>query len=199
MKIYMIRHGATKGNIEHRYVGITDEPILPEVVREIYLDKLKYKELNKVKKVYVSPMLRCRETARLIFPKASLIEVEDFRECDFGEFEYKNYEELNGDSRYQHFIDTEGREGFPGGEGRDEFIERCANAFRKLLEQESDTAVAMVVHGGTIMSILDKFSEPHKDYYLWQVKNLCGYVADVIADDKTGIKINNVEELCLKK
>lgn len=199
MRIYMIRHGRTKGNIEHRYVGKTDESILPEVNREIFLDKVKYNELSEIKKVYVSPMLRCRETAELILPDAALIEIEDFRECDFGDFEYKNYEELNGDSRYQHFIDTEGRGGFPGGEGRDEFVERCANAFTKLLEQESDNVLVMVVHGGTIMSILDKFSKPHKDYYSWQVNNLCGYMVDVIADDETGIKINNVEELCLKR
>ena len=30
MKVYMIRHGATKGNKEHRYVGVTDELLLQE-------------------------------------------------------------------------------------------------------------------------------------------------------------------------
>ena len=28
MRMYLIRHGATQGNLEHRYVGRTDEGIL---------------------------------------------------------------------------------------------------------------------------------------------------------------------------
>ena len=30
MRIYLIRHGVTKGNLEHRYVGSTEEVLLPE-------------------------------------------------------------------------------------------------------------------------------------------------------------------------
>ena len=37
--------------------------------------------------------------------------------------------------------------------------------------------MAFVVHGGTIMSILEAFAEEKKNYYDWQVKNGCGYVA----------------------
>lgn len=30
MRVYLIRHGVTKGNLEHRYVGSTEEVLLPE-------------------------------------------------------------------------------------------------------------------------------------------------------------------------
>ncbi len=36
-------------------------------------------------------------------------------------------------------------------------------------------SAALVVHGGTIMSILDGFAVPHEDFYFWQVKNARGY------------------------
>ena len=35
--------------------------------------------------------------------------------------------------------------------------------------------VAMVVHGGTIMSILEQYGVPQKSYYDWRVENGCGY------------------------
>ena len=34
-KIVLIRHGMTQGNQEHRYVGTTDEGMLPESVEEL--------------------------------------------------------------------------------------------------------------------------------------------------------------------
>ena len=40
----------------------------------------------------------------------------------------------------------------------------------------------MVIHGGTIMSILDGFAVPHRDYFDWQVKNLEGY--EIETDEK---------------
>ena len=35
--------------------------------------------------------------------------------------------------------------------------------------------VAVVVHGGTIMAILERFGTPKKNYFDYQVKNGCGY------------------------
>lgn len=116
MKIYMIRHGKTKGNREHRYVGSTDEPLLFESVC-----LLKERKMPKVDVLYTSPLKRCMETASLLFPKMKQRVIVDFRECEFGEFEYKNYEELNGNPDYQRFIDTMGECGFPGGEDRKHF------------------------------------------------------------------------------
>ena len=66
-------------------------------------------------------MKRCLETAEILFPEklyehVPRIQKAGLSECDFGTFEYKNYLELSGDAEYQYFIDTLGREGFPGGE-----------------------------------------------------------------------------------
>ena len=106
MKCYLIRHGATKGNQEGRYVGSTDEPVLSEQLEKLI--KLK-SILSPVDYVFTSPYLRCRQSAQEIFsgfitaPEV----IWDFREIDFGEFEYKNYQELNGNIDYQRFIDRD--------------------------------------------------------------------------------------------
>ncbi len=65
--------------------------------------------------VFVSPMLRCRQTAEILFPQIPQIEIDPWREMDFGEFEGKNYAQLNGDPRYQAWIDSGGTLAFPGG------------------------------------------------------------------------------------
>ena len=83
-------------------------------------------------------MKRCLETAETLFPEHDYpqvprVRVEDLSECDFGKFEYKNYLELSGDMEYQHFIDTMGAEGFPGGESTETFKARTVKAFREIL------------------------------------------------------------------
>ena len=79
--------------------------------------------------VYVSPMKRCRETASLIYPTLTQREEPLLRECDFGDFENKNYLELNGNPDYQAWVDSGGTLPFPGGESREAFQERCREGF----------------------------------------------------------------------
>lgn len=177
MRLYFIRHGATQGNREHRYVGRTDEGIL-ETEKERLRKKIPY--FPEMDMVFVSPYLRCRQTAEILFSNKCKTKItEDFREMDFGAFEYRNYQELTGNPDYQKFIDSGGMTGFPGGEDLRAFKERCCNAFlaciRKAWENHWNQ-VGFVVHGGTIMAILEAFSYPSKEYYEYQVGNGCGYV-----------------------
>lgn len=187
MQLLLIRHGATKGNREGRYVGSTDEELLGEAV--VTLQKQRNRNhvlLSQVEMVAVSPMKRCRHTAALLFPRVRQLVVEAFRECNFGEFEYRNFQELNGNPAYQRFIDTFGKSGFPGGEDRETFQRRCVAGFEKIMPELENLAggrnnpIAMVVHGGTIMALLDWYSSPHGDYYDWQTDNGMGYLAEVV-------------------
>lgn len=197
MKIYMLRHGKTKGNGEYRYVGRTDEGVTDKGQQELAARRKQMaQEILDVSRVYASPMLRCRQTARIFFPDREPVWIENLRECDFGEFEYKNYEELNGDPDYQRFIDTMGESGFPGGEDMRSFQERCVRGFQEVMQNEDGAAdIALVVHGGTIMALLDRFSEPHRDYYDWQVKNGCGYRATVVRRADGSFALTEIESI----
>lgn len=190
MKVYFIRHGQTKGNGEGRYVGRTDEPLPTETREKLFEKSLILKAVLSPDVLYVSPMLRCRETAQILFPEKAQIEVDAFRECDFGEFEYRNYRELNGNPDYQRFIDSGGTCGFPGGETMDEFQDRCAREFYNIFsfewKRKPDSSIAFIVHGGTIMAILDRFSHPRKSYFEWQAENGNGYVAEAFYDEGAG-------------
>lgn len=196
-RIYLIRHGQTAGNLEHRYVGITDEPLCEAGVKAIcarrdalWRDMMAAGDIVP-EQVYVSPMLRCRQSAKLLFPEASQHVVSDFKEMDFGEFEYKNYAELAGDKRYQAFIDSGGSIDFPGAEPQQKFRWRVQAAFERCMEQvlistknkasmadEPKEPVVFLVHGGTIMAILDAYAVPHRDYFDWQVQAASGYCCE---------------------
>ena len=36
--------------------------------------------------------------------------------------------------------------------------------------------MALIVHGGTVMSIMEAFAQPPAGYYDYQIKNGCGYI-----------------------
>ena len=176
MKIYLIRHGKTAGNEEQRYVGTTDEAILKSEH-----ERLSRQILPSVDGVYASPRMRCLETAALLYPGQKPVIVEGLAECDFGEFEYKNYKELSGNADYQAWIDSGGTIGFPGGENREEFQNRCQRAYWRVLldaERKGYSSIAMVVHGGTIMALMERLARPHADYYSWHPENGGGYIFD---------------------
>ena len=194
MKIWMIRHGMTAGNREQRYVGTTDEPLCEEGRQQILAKGQMIALDYDIQNIYVSPMRRCRETAAILYPWSGQTVIDDFRECSFGTFEYRNYQELNGNSDYQAWIDSGGMIGFPEGENQKEFCGRVQKAFEKCILEEmipkvrqwhhkvqlsgtesKEWRTAMVVHGGTIMAILSKWAVPQFDYFHWQVKNGCGY------------------------
>lgn len=168
MKLYLIRHGLTNGNLEGRYIGSrTDEALC-----EQGMALLKEKRVPKAGKVYVSPMLRCVQSAEILFPEAEIVKVPGFTECDFGEFEGKNYSELNGRADYQAWIDSGGEMPFPGGESRKQFAERCVQAFEELDIWENEEDCAIVAHGGTVMALMEAYASPKGVYFDFQIK--CG-------------------------
>lgn len=173
MELYLIRHWKTKGNLEKRYIGTTDEPILSGSERDLWEKRL-HRILPDVSCVAVSPMKRCRESAELLFPGKKQEVCDAFRECDFGQFENRNYEELKNRPEYQRWIDSGGMEAFPGGESRERFAGRCVEGFvqkvTELQERKIERA-AFVVHGGTIMAILEWLDHKQRPFYQWQAEN----------------------------
>lgn len=117
LKIYLIRHGKTQGNLSGKYIGSrTDEPLCEEGIRE-----LKGKTYPQAQILFVSPMKRCIQTAELLYPGLEQRKIPLLQECDFGDFENKNYKELSGNPDYQAWIDSGGTLPFPGGEDSEEF------------------------------------------------------------------------------
>ena len=144
MKIALIRHGETRANHEGRYIGTTDEPLVSTgALRYSYPD---------CERIVVSPLRRCVETAEFIYPDRKLTICPDLRECDFGDFENKSYEELKDNEYYKRWLESNGTLPFPNGESREEFEARCVRGFYDSLDGAE--SIAFVVHGGTIMAVM---------------------------------------------
>ena len=107
MQILWIRHGQTQGNVERRYVGRTDEGLTADAKEKLKMRKQRGIGFE-ADLIYVSPMIRCRDTADLLFPEQRKVPWDGLQETDFGDFEYKNYEELKDDPLYQVWIDSNG-------------------------------------------------------------------------------------------
>ncbi len=200
MKLVFIRHGKTKGNIQSRYIGSTDEELCQEGINR--LEGNLYKNIYPVADIgFASPMKRCIQTAEIIYPylSKSLYIIDKFKEINFGRFEGKNYLELNGDTRYQEWIDSGGTIGFPDGEDREVFSKRCTAGFQEALIichrlikdkllYENSTA-SFIVHGGTIMSIMEAYAGGGKgSYFNYQCSNGHGYICniDICYPENTG-------------
>ena len=177
LKIYLIRHGQTPGNKLKRYVGTTDEHLTQEGCE--FLKELSYPIPETL---YASPLLRCVETAGILFPEKELHIIDELSECDFGEFENKNYKELSGNENYQKWIDSNGMLPFPGGESREEFKHRSLMGFQKAVTgciRENVHRAALVIHGGTIMNIMEEYADRQRLFYEWHVKNGGGYLIEL--------------------
>ena len=180
LKIIMVRHGMTEGNLLGKYIGITDEPVLEEEKQA--LKRLRFPGADAV---YASPMLRCVQTAEILYPGQEIITIPDFSECDFGEFEGRTYQELIQYQVYRDWVQSGEIEAFPGGERRSEFQERCIRGLEKMIrdaqKKKADVA-ALVVHGGTIMSILDAYGFPRQAYNEWHVGNGEGFQVRLVPE-----------------
>lgn len=165
MIINLIRHGYTKGNFEKRYIGITDESLC-----DYGIQMLKNTIYPSCDIVYCSPMLRCIQTTKIIYPNMDFETIQDFREINFGDFENKNYLELSSNKDYQKWIDSNGTLPFPNGETREDFSNRSYRAFENIINSCKYNRVSLIVHGGTVMSIMEHLN-PNSNYFDFQIKN----------------------------
>lgn len=193
MKIFLIRHLPTPGNKKRQYIGRTDEDLSQAAVERFRRQRkaeaghpanpdpaYSRPVYPQVERIITSPLKRCIQTAELIWPGREIMTEPMLRECDFGLYEGKTYEELKNEPEYVRWMESGGMTAFPEGEDQAAFRGRCVSAARRwigrLLDEGTQSA-AFVVHGGTIMAVLEQLAEGAHDFYRWQAENGGGYAA----------------------
>lgn len=169
MKVWLLRHGTTVYNDEHRYQGRGDIPLSAQG-----LANLRRAEIAPPV-VYVSPLRRAKQTAAVLFPEARLVDVPGLQEMDFGAFEGRNYQEIADDPAYRAWVEGGCTGQTPGGESRAAFSNRVCGAFAALVDAALDAEESQLVilaHGGTQMAVLERYALPRRDYFDW-----CGPLA----------------------
>jgi len=175
MIIELIRHGETAYNRDARYQGKADIP-LSDAGRE----KL-HPAGFAAGLVYTSPLSRARETAAILFPNSKLVPVAGLEEMDFGAFEGKNYKEMERDPAYRAWVESGCESQCPGGESKAVFCRRVCAAFAGLTEESLRAGaprLTVVAHGGTLMAVMERYAQPPKSYFEWNVPPGCGFLLD---------------------
>ncbi len=156
MELYVIRHGQSEANVSREHAGWAPTP-LTEKGREQARgagERLKGIEFEKV---YVSDLLRTRQTAELVLPGREYLLDERIREVNVGELAGKRIEDCKatmGETywnslTFQNYIRY-------GGESIGMVYERVSR-FMKDMEREGAEGrerIAVVTHEGAIQCML---------------------------------------------
>ncbi len=179
IRIHLICHGDTRANLEGRYIGVTDEPLAPEGVKnlEVILENAQYPPAEKL---YISPCLRCRQTAAMLYPRLEPREIPELREYNFGVFEDKSLEQLKAlyPKEYAQWISGGPDVAPPEGETSREFLSRIVvglDSIVRFLCMEGRHSAAVVTHGGVIMTLLTALAYPKKPFSQWVTEHGMGY------------------------
>lgn len=154
MKIFLIRHGQTTGDVEDRYGGTYDDHLTEEGSKQAA--KLGEKLVNLgIEKIYASPLIRAQETAKILNSKldAPVVTIEDIRERN-------HYGILSGmvkaeaKAKYPEIVELvkDKFKTVEGGEGYEEFGKRVTEAFKHISNSDHQT-IAIISHGGAIRYI----------------------------------------------
>lgn len=176
--LYLIRHGITRANLDGLYAGGgTDLPLCDEGRQDLaaLARQFRYPEAGLV---FTSPLCRASETARILFPGAKMVELQDLRENHFGEFENRPLAELAQDEHFKQWMDPQAHYQPAGGENAADFHARCGKVllgmFEYMMKSGWETA-ACVTHGGVIMSMLAQKALPRRRPEDWMADPGCGY------------------------
>lgn len=177
--IHLIRCGITQGNEEGRYIGTTDLPLSSAGEKRLRALAEKH-PYPKAELFFTSPLLRCTQTLKLLYPDAKPTLMNGLRECDFGGWEGKTAGEIAAkDPAFAQWIAGRGREVVPpGGESGAEMMRRVCAAFERIVQgmmTSGTSSAVLVAHGGALMSILTAYGLPRAQFYDWMTESGCGY------------------------
>jgi alpha-ribazole phosphatase len=157
MRLYLVRHGQTDWNLNHRFQGQTDVPLDPtgeEQARRI-AQRLSSVPIDAV---YSSDLTRAVQTAETIAGHHRLKVIPDqrWRELAFGAWEGLTYQEIKSmaPDLIEKWQTDPLQAAAPGGETLLQLAARVQSALDDLRTRHADQTVLLALHGGPIQVLL---------------------------------------------
>jgi len=177
MAITLLRHGLTLDNEKGRYIGWTNGSLSEDGRTMLYRQRneLSYPHPDVL---YSSDLLRCQETANILYPTTEVLLMPEFRELNFGTWEGKTYEELKNDSLYQAWLTSPFHTCPLNGESFKELEQRVLKGIKKILNNTALTGhseIVIMTHGGVIRLLLEHFAPAPLGFWDWKVGYGSGY------------------------
>ena len=155
MRIYLIRHGQTTGDVEDRYGGAYDDDLSDK--GKIQAHELANRLDNSgIQIFYCSPMIRAQQTAKILKTKLS---------CEVKTIENLKERNKNGiltgmtkdeaKIKYPKLVEElkDYRNQIQGAEAQEDFVERIKKAFKEVTSFENYSTIGIVTHGGPIWAV----------------------------------------------
>jgi len=170
-RLVLVRHGETVGNSTIRYYGRTDLALSDEgraQMRAVAQALTIRFGITAFDRIFSSPLRRAREGARIIAgPAATIAEIEEFREVDFGDFEGLTAAEIQ--ARFPAEFARWKRDrlapdyDYPRGESRAAFTARVERGVARMLtllgpEFAPARSALVVAHRGVIRAIVHRLA-----------------------------------------
>ena len=175
--IHFIRHGAIADTLAGKYIGTTDAPLSDKGKAELRRLAFEF-EYPGAAALFTSPLKRCTQTAKLLYPELKPLVIANLSECNFGEWEGKTADELKDDPDFQKWLAGDNSVKPLRGESNADFVRRICKMFESIVEGLIKTGVTesvIVTHGGVIMTLLAVYGLPQAKPFEWRCDNGCGY------------------------
>lgn len=156
MKIYLIRHGETKWNVERRFQGNLDSDLTPQGIKQLEKTGEHLKSCG-ITHLYASPSKRAVKSAEIIntYLGLSIETCDDLTEYGFGDFEGKTIKEV--EKIHPGFFKTWKSNPLAlkrdNQEHVDSFIQRISDTFSSITRSCTED-MAVVTHTGVIAAIV---------------------------------------------
>lgn len=175
--IHFIRHGAIDETLSGKYIGTTDVPLSDK--GRLDLKKLDYEyRYPGTQVVFTSPLKRCTQTCKILYPELNPLSITALSECNFGEWEGKTAEELKSNPDFEKWLAGDSSVKPPRGESNADFTRRICRMFESIVEglmKTGTTESVIVTHGGVIMTLLAVYGLPQAKPFEWTMDNGFGY------------------------
>ncbi|MDP4011067.1 MAG: histidine phosphatase family protein [Candidatus Roizmanbacteria bacterium] len=160
MKLFLIRHGQSKGNIKPGFMSGRTDPEGLTHKGKIQVIRTAYELRNeKIDKIFVSPVARAQESSQILhryFPKASIKTEEWLSELHHGVFEgFYWWEKIHKISPEHRKLHGEYTTPYPGGgESMQMMFERVSSGLRQYMQDcKPDAKVMLVSHQAPITAM----------------------------------------------
>ena len=158
MKIYLVRHAESTGNISNSFNGRENVPLSEKGRQQAFLLGSFFKNI-KLDKIYTSLLDRTIQTASLALPGSVdvFINRESLNEIDGGEWEGRDYDEIYakwGDE-FKKWRETPHEAQPPNGENLYDVQKRAISALKEIVaENSTKSTVAVFSHGAVIKTLI---------------------------------------------
>lgn len=155
MFLYLVRHGQTEWNREHRVMGHTPVPLNEEGKKGV-ATLARELRAKKIPIIYSSTVERALETARMLAEAwgAELREEPRLNEARFESWVGKTYHELRDDEDFKRYFDSPTRARFSNSEGMTDIQRRALEAVGRIVRDVKTGRAAAVSHSDVIKPVL---------------------------------------------